>query len=378
MVPDPPARASVYATGKPYDTTAKKWGLRLVFYAVYYCFLYALFHGYRSWYISSREMETRNTPVRQAPLGSAKMTIFPIDYVYEKDFASAKKENTLNFGSTQQAMYKGNSEKACNWPVFGCDGWKSFRMNEAYELEFAERLAQIQKHIDAATTANDCSLSSDRKYCSPIVPGNGTYTDQVKEFCGADAMAFKNNKACLFVGLTPINSWVPKGLSTNYQMGKKLNGAGDKKIEDQLQWTNEIGSDNVYFGCRLFKTTSGKFPLKDDKQAPFSLSDGNKHITWMGDQNYIPSYYYPKTNQNPDEHIKRRATHRFALSDWYRPELVMKVDLSSASNSIAFDCNAYADNIITPMLSADASGTQIWKSRAPKPQPHQSFVFTKA
>lgn len=357
----------------------QNWILRIGFYLVYYLFLYILFVTTVKLY--SKNFYGIETPHFQTRLESPRMRIFPVDWIREADFVhSASHSNVLVLGSPNEAAHKGDKE----YSLLQKD-WTMMTMAKAYETEFSEHLDQIQAQIDAHSRS-DCSVSSGSKeYCTPIHPSNATHTykSAVEDFCGTDALEFKNNKACFFVGITSLNGWQPIGLSSDWKMGEKMHYKNGEKVDqtlgDQLDAT--VTGDSVYFGCRLLKTKAdGDLVVKNNKVAPYPLSEGSNYISWMDDQNFIPSYYWPKTTHNPVDHETNRNDHRFKQTEWYRPELVMKIDLSAAPDSISFDCNAYANNIKTPMLFVENSMAN-WYSRGngmATMQPHQSFTFVKS
>lgn len=350
-----------------------KWAWRLLFYAIYYTILYFVFTIFIDQYRSNNEMDTRKSPVLQTRLDSANMRVFPNDYVREKDYFASDSANQLNFANTDKQWYRADSHSKCPMPIFGCPAdWEKKSMREVFTNEFSARLGKIQEQIDAGKSDNG----------DPIVGSgtnaNSTYSQAVTDFCGSDGMEYTNNQACFFVSLNLVNSWVPIGLDDDYQMAKNLQGGfADTTIENQLHGSHSNGS-NVYFGCRLFGTKGASKSASQiiDYSKPKPLADSSKYISWMGGQNYIESSYYPKSNTDAQSLVELRKKHRHEQDPtWYRPELVMKVDMSDASESLAFECNAYANNIKTPMMVLK-DGKAGWASRMKFPdRAHQSFVM---
>jgi len=351
-----------------------KWAWRLLFYVIYYTVLYFVFTIFLDQYRSNYDMDTRKSPVLQTRFDSANMRVFPNDYVRERDYFAADSANQLDFAKTDQQWYRADSHKKCPMPIFGCpEDWEKKSLREVFANEFSARLGKIQEQIDSGNIDNgDPIFGSDNN-----VTETTTYSQAVNDFCGSDGMEYKNNQACFFVSLNLVNNWVPVGLDDNYQMATNLQGGfADTKIDDQL-YGSRNGS-HVYFGCRLFGTKGASKSASQiiDYSQPKPLADSSKYISWMGGQNYIEASYYPKSQTDPESLIKLRATHRHEQDPtWYRPELVMKVDMSAASESLAFECNAYANNIKTPMM-VTKDGKAGWASRTKFPDlAHQSFVM---
>jgi len=374
-------RASEYypgakKVGAPRD--GKGWAMILGYYLVYYVALYFVGKGTLAYW--SGGLDTDANVRLQTRHDSPRMRIFPLNKIKEEDFYAVKLPNTLAFGKDNAVMYKGNHDTVCNWGAIGCE-WTKKTLSEAYALEFSERLAQIQAQINDRADGVDCSAGNQanaQTKCNEMFGYGADFTNQVNAFCG-DGATFTNNQACFFVGLTTTNDFRPVGLTADYLMGKTLKGGfADETIGNQLNGFDS-NSTTVQFGCRLSKTKESGVAgvqVQDTKKPAYDLTEESKYISWMGGKSNIETFYWPNTKQAPNDVDALKNKHRYAQSDWYRPELVMKVDMSSAPESIGFDCNAYANNIKTPMLVSSDGGFS-WASRSKFPDAaHQSFTFS--
>jgi hypothetical protein len=367
-----PARAKVYRNAQgievEQESEQKKWALRLGFYAVYYTFIYLLYLFSISIITGYTHSAGQKSPVSQARLGTPRMTMFPLDQIREIDWAPRS-------GVDNHLWYKSN--------VY--DG-------KTMAAVFKEKLEQ------RLTNMNDQN-----------------FTTNVDTFCAGDYKDFKNGKACFLVGVNTIVNWQPVKLvpdSKHSWFNAKLSSDAEKtSFTLASQGLTDNADADILFGCRVFDTNyDAANSISRPKQATHGIVMTNG-IDWMHNENYLKSYtpflggVNPKTDESapttdiykecvqPSYYSAKCNINTYDYKTWTKPFTAVRIDMSAihtefqatqASSEVQhgyeFKCNAYAQNIVTPMYDSASklyfegeNGSPIVQSGGK--ELHQNFII---
>jgi len=367
-----PARAKVYKNAQgvevEQESDYKKWGLRLAFYAVYYTFIYLLFLLSVSIITGYTHYTGQKVPVSQARLSTPRMTMFPLDQVREIDWAPRSGvDNHLWYKSK---VYDGKT------------------MATAFKEKLEERL----------TNMNDQN-----------------FTTHVDTFCAGDYKDFKNGKACFLVGVNTVVNWQPVKLvpdSVHSWFNAKLSSdAAKTSFSLASQGLTDNADADILFGCRVFDTTYDSSQLIS---RPKSATDGRvmtNGIDWMHNENYLKNYtpfpggIKPKNDKSspttdiyedctqPSFYSAKCNINSYDYKAWTKPFTAVRIDMnaihtefqaaqasSEEQHGYEFKCNAYAQNIITPMYDSSSKLYFEGDNGAPIVQSggkelHQNFII---
>lgn len=347
------ARASVYKTAQGVelddDTAVMKWVKRGAFYLIYYSLLYVVFT--QSLKFIESKTHSANVPVTQALLHSPMMTMFPIDQIRD---GKGKSDNHIRF---------------------------------------------VDKH--ALDVTADYATILERKLASM---NNKNFSSDVLEFCAGDYAKFVNGKACFLVGVNAIVNWKPikvDPVSKSNSFNVKV-GAADSSFSMASQGLNSSIDAPVQFSCRVFPTSwnaNDKINSMKVGQAGVLLDS----LEWMNNENYLSSYEELKMGVNPKgdaayaecaqsnwKDAKCNVNER-DYTNWHKPMTAMRLDMNaigaelkqnhttfdSDSRAYEFKCQAYAQNIITPMY--DENTKEYYENDSGKPvvitRIHQEFII---
>lgn len=349
-------RASVYKAANGVelkdDEWTVKWTKRGAFYLVYYTLLYFLFVATLAFIETKTHSASHNVPNTQALLHSPRMTLFPVDQIHN---GKGKSDNHIRF-------------------VAGHD-WDR---TAEYATILEEKLTRLN---------------------------HKNFSASVREFCEGDYAKFVNGKACFLVGVNAIVNWKPLAIdetSDTNSFTVKIGTATAPKFDMASQGLNSSISAPVHFSCRVFPTTwSVEGSINSVKVgAAGVLLDS---IEWLDNQNYLSSYDVLKTGVNPKgdkayEDCKQSNwvepecnINERDYTNWNKPMTAMRLDMNAIKTELAanhanfgsderayeFKCNAYAQNIITPMY--DEATKEYYEYDAGNPvvtsKIHQEFII---
>jgi len=367
-----PARAKVYKNAQGIEVEEEseqaKWTKRLAFYAVYYTFIYCLYLLSISIITGYTHSAGQIKPVSQARLSTPRMTMFPLDQIREIDWVPRSGvDNHLWYDSM---VYDGKT------------------MAEAFKEKLALKLANLK---------------------------NQTFTTEVETFCAGDYKDFKNGKACFLVGVNTVVDWQPVKLvpdSAHSWFNAKLQNGNSKAFSLASQGLTDNAEADILFGCRVFDTT---YDAANLISRPNSANQGRimtNGIDWMHNENYLKNYspfeggVNPKVDGNaPTTNIYEKCVqpsyysaecniNSYDYKDWDKPFTAVKIDMNAidtefqaaqpsdetVQHGYEFKCNAYAQNIITPMYDSESKLYFEGENGAPIVQSggkglHQNFII---
>jgi len=370
---NPPARSKVYKNAQGVEieeNDAKKWGLRLAFYAVYYTFIYLLYLYSISIITSKTHAPGMKVPVTQARLGTPRMTLFPLDQIREIDWAPRS-------GVDNHLWYKS-------------DKYGGKTMSEAYK-------DLLQQRLDSMVNTN--------------------FSSAVASFCDGDYKEFKNGKACLLAGVNTVVNWQPvklvPGSVDNWFNAKLTTDGSSQAFSLESQGLSENEDADIMFGCRVFAT---RYDADQAISRPVSEGEGfimnnSSGIEWMNNENYLKNFtpftggINPKSDktgtiadiydecEQPSFSAAKCNINQYDYTSWEKPFTAVKIDMNQihtdfqangvteeAQRGYEFKCNAYAQNIVTSMYDENTklyyegdNGKPIVQSGGK--ELHQNFII---